>query len=309
MRLIFAGTPEFAAAALVALHEAGHDISLVLTQADRPAGRGMKLHASAVKQTAQRLNLPLAQLQNLKTAEAQNALRAAKAELMIVAAYGLILPQAVLDIPPRGCLNIHASLLPRWRGAAPIQRAILAGDSETGITLMQMDAGLDTGAMLLQKTVSITPTDSAGSLHDKLARMGAASVIEALSQLDTLTPKAQDSAHTTYAAKLCKAEAELDWSRPAAGLARGVRAYNPTPGARTVFDGKAIKIWAAVDTDGLGQPGEVLDSDEHGIVVACGQRALRLLELQIAGGKRLSAVAFRAGHAIQRGSFFGPPKQ
>lgn len=306
MRLIFAGTPEFAAAALVALHEAGHDIPLVLTQPDRPAGRGMKLTASAVKQTAERLGLKLSQPESLKTAEAQDALRVADAEVMIVAAYGLILPQAVLDIPQRGCLNIHASLLPRWRGAAPIQRAILAGDKETGITIMQMDAGLDTGAMLLQKTLPIAPTDSADSLHDKLARIGAAGLVAALSRLDTLTPEAQDSALATYAAKLSKAEAALDWSRPATELARSVRAYNPAPGAHTIFDGTAIKIWqAAVHAGGAGQPGEVLAVDEHGIVVACGQNALKLLELQIAGGKRLSAAAFIAGHAIPRGSFFG----
>ena len=307
MRLIFAGTPEFAAVALVALHQAGHDIPLVLTQPDRPAGRGLKLAASAVKQTAERLDLALAQPENLKIAEVQNTLRAADAEVMIVAAYGLILPQAVLDIPRRGCLNIHASLLPRWRGAAPIQRAILAGDTETGITIMHMDAGLDTGAMLLQKAVPIAAIDNASSLHDKLAHIGASSVIEALSRLDSLTPRAQDNARATYAAKLSKAEAELNWSRPAAELARGVRAYNPMPGAHTVFEGKAIKIWQAeVVAGGAGEPGAVLESHDHGIVVACGQQALRLLELQIAGGKRLSAAAFVAGHAVPPGSFFGP---
>jgi len=310
MRLIFAGTPEFAAAALAALHQAGHTLALVLTQPDRPAGRGMKLTPSAVKQAAERLGLTLAQPENLKTTEAQSLLRAADAEVMIVAAYGLILPQAVLDIPRRGCLNIHASLLPRWRGAAPIQRAILAGDAETGITIMQMDAGLDTGAMLLKKAVPIAPTASAGCLHDTLARIGAASVVEALARLDSLTPKTQDNALATYAAKLNKAEAHLDWSHPAAELARSVRAYNPTPGAHTVLEGKALKVWqATVETGATGRPGEVLDSNEHGIVVACGQQALRLLELQIAGGKRVSATAFKAGHAIQRGSFLGPPRQ
>ena len=304
MRLIFAGTPEFAAAALTALHEVGHDIALVLTQPDRPAGRGMKLTASAVKQTAERLGLKLAQPDHLKSPDTQDVLRAADAEVMIVAAYGLILPQAVLDIPPRGCLNIHASLLPRWRGAAPIQRAILAGDTQTGITIMQMDAGLDTGAILLKKMVTIAPADSAGSLHDTLARVGAAAVVEAMSRLDTLIPEAQDSARATYAAKLRKDEARLDWSRPADELARSIRAYNPAPGAHTVFDGKTLKIWqAAVETNAAGQPGEVLGSNEPGMVVACGQQALRLLELQIAGGKRVSAAAFMAGHAVLRGSF------
>ena len=306
MRLIFAGTPEFAATALVALHTAGHTIALVLTQADRPAGRGMKLHASVVKQTAQRLDLPLAQSENLKTAAIQDTLRAADAELMVVAAYGLILPQAVLAIPPRGCINIHASLLPRWRGAAPIQRAILEGDSDTGITIMQMDAGLDTGAMLLQKTLPIAPTDNAGSLHDKLAQLGAVSVVEAISRLETLTPEPQDNTRASYAAKLCKTEAELDWARPAAELARSIRAYNPVPGARTVFNAQTFKIWQAMaETGGEGQPGEVLESDEHGIVVACGEQALRLLELQSAGGKRLSAAAFITGHTVRRGRFFG----
>jgi len=305
MRLIFAGTPAFAATALTALHQADHTIVLVLTQPDRPAGRGMKLTASAVKQTALDLGLPLAQPDSLKPDTVQDLLRAAQADVMIVAAYGLILPQAILTIPPRGCLNIHASLLPRWRGAAPIQRAILTGDIETGITIMQMDEGLDTGGMLLQKSLPIASDDNAGSLHDKLATLGATCVVETLSQLDALTPVAQDSARATYAAKLTKAEAALDWARPAEELARCVRAYNPAPGAHTVWDGKDIKIWqAAVDTGRAGQPGEVLSSDEHGIVVACGTQALRLLELQSAGGKRLSAAAFLAGHTLDRGSFF-----
>ena len=305
MRLIFAGTPAFAATALSALHQAGHTIALVLTQPDRPAGRGMKLNASAVKQTALGLDLPLAQPDTLKSEPIQAQLRAAQAEVMIVAAYGLILPQTVLTIPPRGCLNIHASLLPRWRGAAPIQRAILAGDIETGITIMQMDAGLDTGAMLLRKSLTITADDNAGSLHDKLAALGAACVVEALSRLDTLTPEAQHSAQATYATKLTKAEAALDWTRPADELARCVRAYHPVPGAHTLLDGKIIKIWqATVETSHTGSPGEVLVADEQGIVVACGTQAVRLLELQSAGGKRLSAVAFLAGHPLDRGSFF-----
>ena len=305
MRLIFAGTPAFAATALTALHQADHTIVLVLTQPDRPAGRGMKLTASAVKQTALDLGLPLAQPDSLKPDTVQDLLRAGQADVMIVAAYGLILPQAILTIPPRGCLNIHASLLPRWRGAAPIQRAILAGDIKTGITIMQMDAGLDTGAMLLQKSLPIASEDNAGSLHDKLVSLGAACVVEALSRLDTLTPEAQNSAQATYAAKLTKAEAALDWTRPAAKLARCVRAYNPVPGAHSVYAGQAIKIWqATVDASHSGSPGEVLAVDEHGIVVACGTQALRLLELQSAGGKRLSAAAFLAGHTLDRGSFF-----
>ena len=265
----------------------------------------MKLTASAVKQAALDLGLPLAQPDTLKSDAIQQQLRETRAEAMIVAAYGLILPQAVLEVPARGCLNIHASLLPRWRGAAPIQRAILAGDRETGITIMQMDAGLDSGAMLLQKSLRIDNDDTAGSLHDKLASLGAACVVDALSRLDTLKPEAQDSTQATYAAKLSKAEAALDWSRPADDLSRCVRAYNPVPGAHTVWDGKAIKIWqASVEASRTGSPGEVLAADEHGIVVACGTQALRLLELQAAGGKRLSAAAFIAGHTLDRGSFF-----
>lgn len=305
MRLIFAGTPAFAATALTALHQAGHTIALVLTQPDRPAGRGMKLTASAVKQAALDSGLSLAQPDSLKSDAIQQQLRETQAEAMIVAAYGLLLPQAVLEVPVRGCLNIHASLLPRWRGAAPIQRAILAGDDETGITIMQMDAGLDTGALLLQKNLAIENDDTGGSLHDKLAALGADCIVEALSRLDTLTPEAQDSAHATYAAKLSKAEAALDWSRPADDLSRCVRAYNPTPGAQTAWEGKIIKVWqASVDASRTGSPGEVLAADERGIVVACGTQALRLLELQSAGGKRLSAAAFLAGHTLDRGNFF-----
>lgn len=305
MRLIFAGTPAFAATALTALHQAGHAIALVLTQPDRPAGRGMKLTPSAVKQVALELGLPLAQPETLKSDAVQQQLREPQAEAMIVAAYGLILPQAVLEIPARGCLNIHASLLPRWRGAAPIQRAIQAGDRETGITIMQMDAGLDTGAMLLQKNLAIARDDTAGSLHDKLATLGAHCIGEALSRLDTLTPEAQDNTQATYAAKLSKAEAALDWTRPADELSRCVRAYNPAPGAHTTWEGKVIKIWqASVEAACSGLPGQVIAADEHGIVVACGAQALRLLELQSAGGKRLTAAAFISGHTLRRGSFF-----
>ncbi len=308
MRLIFAGTPAFAAAALDALADAGHEICLVLTQPDRPAGRGMKLTPSAVKQAAQARGLPLYQPTSLKSTEAQDALRAVAAEVMVVAAYGLILPQAVLDIPRRGCLNIHASLLPRWRGAAPIQRAILAGDEVTGITIMQMDAGLDTGAMLLKTTVPIHDEDTAGSLHDTLARVGAASIVETLAKLDELTPQAQDDALATYASKLTKEEARLDWSRPAAALARAVRAYNPVPGAHTLLDGQMVKIWRAT-AQGLNRPdirpGEVLAADEHGIVVACGGGGLRIAELQLAGGKRMDAGALASGRALLPGKILG----
>jgi methionyl-tRNA formyltransferase len=311
MRLIFAGTPAFAAAALDALHDAGHTIALVLTQPDRPAGRGLKLTPSAVKCTAERLGLALAQPASLKTPEAQNELRAVDADLMVVAAYGLILPQAVLDLPRHGCLNIHASLLPRWRGAAPIQRAILAGDSETGITIMQMDAGLDTGAMLLKHALPIAPDDTAGSLHDKLAQIGAASIVEAIAQCGALSPQNQDNALATYAAKISKAEARLDWQQDAHLLLRQVRAYNPFPGAFTTLDDGIIKIWRAEAVDsgeghsGEGNPGEIIRVERSGVVVACGSGALRLLELQPAGSKSMSADAFAAGRALRETARFG----
>ena len=305
MRIIFAGTPPFAAAALNALAEAGHDIVLVLTQPDRPAGRGMKLTPSAVKQAAQARGLPVSQPLSLKTPEAQAELRALDADIMVVAAYGLILPQAVLDLPRLGCLNIHASLLPRWRGAAPIQRAILAGDTETGITIMQMDAGLDTGAMLSKTAVPIRDDDTAASLHDVLAEVGAQAIVAALAHYATLKPEAQDNAQATYAAKLSKEEAQLDWHQPAEILSRAVRAYNPAPGAWTLLDGATLKIWRAAIHAGSGQPGEVLRADAEQLVVACGNGALSLQEVQPAGGKRMGAVAFLAGRPLASGTRFG----
>ncbi len=305
MRLIFAGTPPFAAAALEALADAGHDIVCVLTQPDRPAGRGMKLTPSAVKAAAQARGLPVAQPASLKSPEAQAELAALQPDVMVVAAYGLILPQAVLDIPRRGCLNIHASLLPRWRGAAPIQRALLAGDVQTGITIMQMDAGLDTGAMLAKTVVPIRETDTAGSLHDALAAAGAQAIVAALSGLDGLTPERQDAALATYAAKLGKEEAQLDWTQPATTLARAVRAYNPVPGAWTLLDGAPLKIWAAEATAGAGLPGTVLRADAEGLVVAAGDGALALREIQPAGSKRMPAAAFLAGRPLAPGSRLG----
>ena len=224
---------------------------------------------------------------------------------MVVAAYGLILPQAVLDIPRLGCLNIHASLLPRWRGAAPIQRAILAGDAETGITIMQMDAGLDTGAMLSTSVVPISDADTAGSLHDTLAAAGAAAIVAALANLPTLVPVAQDNALATYAAKLTKEEAQLDWRQPAAALARAVRAYNPVPGAWTLLDGAPLKIWSAQAVAGSGQAGEVLRAEADQLVVACGSGALALRDVQPAGSKRMNAAAFLSGHALAAGTRFG----
>lgn len=305
MKLIFAGTPEFAAAALDALVAAGHEIALVLTQPDRPAGRGMKLKPSAVKTRALAHGLRVEQPTSLKGDEAQAMLREVGAELMVVAAYGLILPQAVLDIPARGCLNIHASLLPRWRGAAPIQRAILAGDAETGITIMQMDAGLDTGDMLSLHALPIAGDDTATTLHDRLAGLGARAIVETLARLDACTPVKQPQDGVTYAAKLNKDEARLDWSHPAAELARAIRAYNPAPGAHTLLGGEALKLWNARVAEGRGEPGRVLAASADGVVVACGDGAVALTELQAAGGKRLGARDFAAGRAGLVGTLLG----
>ncbi|BBP02675.1 methionyl-tRNA formyltransferase [Sulfuriferula plumbiphila] len=307
MHIIFAGTPEFARVALTALHAAGNTVVSVLTQPDRPAGRGMKLKPSAVKQEALRLGLPVLQPVSLKAPGIQDTLRALDAELMVVAAYGLILPQAVLDIPRRGCLNIHASLLPRWRGAAPIQRAILAGDTETGITIMQMDAGLDTGAMLRRDAIPIAQDDTSASLHDKLAMLGGRAIVTVLDQMSKgplkATPQPDEGA--CYAAKIGKAEAALDFTRPATELARAVRAYNPAPGAATRLHGTPFKVWSAHATDHRGTPGRVITADAQGILVACGTGALCLTEVQPAGGKRQSASRFLAGHALPFGTPFG----
>ncbi|MDA8128030.1 MAG: methionyl-tRNA formyltransferase [Betaproteobacteria bacterium] len=305
MRIIFAGTPPFAAAALDALADAGHDIALVLTQPDRPSGRGMKLMPSAVKQAALARGLPVFQPSSLKSAEAQAELRAAHADVMVVAAYGLILPQAVLDLPRFGCLNIHASLLPRWRGAAPIQRAILAGDTQTGITIMQMDAGLDTGAMLSKTVVPIREDDTAATLHDALAAAGASAIVAALANFSARAPVAQDDAQATYAAKLSKEEAQLDWTQPADRLARAVRAYDPAPGAWTLLDGAPLKIWAARAVPESGAPGEVLRAEPGVLVAACGEGALALETVQPAGGKRMTAAAFLAGRALPPGTRLG----
>ncbi len=300
MKLIFAGTPEFAAVALAALADAGHDIALVLTQPDRPAGRGMALQASPVKQLALARGLPVFQPATLKDAEAQARLAAVGAEAMVVAAYGLILPQAVLDLPRHGCLNIHASLLLRWRGAAPIQRALLAGDLETGVCIMQMEAGLDTGPVLLAEATPIAADDTAATLHDRLAGIGARLIVDALARLP-LPAQVQPADGVTYAAKIDKAESAIDWTRPAAELDRLVRAFNPFPGAHSTLAGTPVKIWRAAPTDGAGSPGEVLAAGRDGIVVACGDGALRLTELQKAGGKRLPAAQFLAGHALAPG--------
>jgi methionyl-tRNA formyltransferase len=297
-RLIFAGTPDFAAIALRALIAAGADIPLVLTQPDRPAGRGMQLQPSAVKQVALEHGLPVFQPEKLRDPATHAPIRDAGAALMVVAAYGLILPQAVLDIPKRACLNIHGSLLPRWRGAAPIHRAIEAGDTESGITIMQMEAGLDTGPMLLSETLSIGPDETTGELHDRLAAQGARLIVDAIQRLDQLPPVVQPEAGVTYAAKISKAEAQLDWGQAALVLARKVRAFNPFPGASIDLAGLPVKLWRAQAVPGNGSPGQLLAATAAGIVVACGEGALCITELQKPGSRRTTSADFLRGHPL-----------
>lgn len=303
MKLIFAGTPEFAAVALRAIINAGHEVVLVLTQPDRPSGRGMKLRYSAVKEVALAAGIEVFQPQTLREHDAQERLRSFAADAMIVAAYGLILPQAVLDMPRWGCLNIHASLLPRWRGPAPIHRAILAGDGTTGVCIMQMEAGLDTGPVLLAESLPIVSDDTTGALHDKLAELGAQMIVKALHQLP-LKPNPQPGTDACYAVKIEKSEAALDWRLPAAQLDRKIRAFNPFPGAFADLDGFAIKIWRADQMTICGTPGQIVSIDTDGIVVACGEGSLRLTELQKPGGKRLPVAQFLAGNPITEGSRF-----
>ena len=303
MKLIFAGTPEFAAVALRAIINAGHEVVLVLTQPDRPSGRGMKLRYSAVKEVALAAGIEVFQPQTLREHDAQERLRSFAADAMIVAAYGLILPQAVLDMPRWGCLNIHASLLPRWRGPAPIHRAILAGDGTTGVCIMQMEAGLDTGPVLLAESLPIVSDDTTGALHDKLAELGAQMNVKALHQLP-LKPNPQPGTDACYAVKIEKSEAALDWRLPAAQLDRKIRAFNPFPGAFADLDGFAIKIWRADQMTICGTPGQIVSIDTDGIVVACGEGSLRLTELQKPGGKRLPVAQFLAGNPITEGSRF-----
>ena len=303
MKLIFAGTPEFAAQALDAIIAAGHEVALVLTQPDRPSGRGLALRASPVKERALAAGIDVFQPPTLRDVTAQETIRAVGAEAMVVAAYGLILPQVVLDMPRFGCINIHASLLPRWRGAAPIQRALLAGDAETGVCIMQMEAGLDTGPVLSSGELSIADDDTAATLHDKLAALGAELIVDALARLP-LAPCPQPDAGVTYAAKIEKAEAPLDWRRSASELERQVRAFNPFPGATASLGGQPLKIWQARAEAGRAQPGEIVSAGRDGIVVGCGAGLLRLVEVQKAGGKRLSAADFLAGMPLAAGQSF-----
>lgn len=309
MRLAFAGTPEFAERSLAAILSAGHDVALVLTQPDRPAGRGMRPSQSAVKRLALQHELEVFQPVKLNDAESLARIVGARPDLLVVAAYGLMLPQATLDCAPLGALNVHASLLPRWRGAAPIQRAILAGDRESGITIMKMDSGLDTGPMLAQRAIPITEDDDAGTLHDRLAALGAEMIVAALSALETgrATYTPQPATGVSYARKIDKSELTINWSFSAPELARVVKAFRPTPGASSMLAGATLKIWEAHVAEGSGEPGRTLTADPQGIVIACGRGALAVTQLQRAGGKRLSAEEFLRGHAVVPGTLFGQP--
>jgi methionyl-tRNA formyltransferase len=322
VRIAFAGTPEFARVALAALHHSGTEVVLVLTQPDRPAGRGQQLQASAVKAWALDHAIPVIQPQGLRldgrhAADAQQAclsLKAARIDAMVVAAYGLILPQWALELPPLGCLNIHGSLLPRWRGAAPIHRAIEAGDERTGITVMQMETGLDTGPMLLAESLDIAPNDTTGTLHDRLAELGGKLIVDALQRAGhgALTATPQPAEGVNYAHKIDKAEAVIDWSQDANLVARRIRAFNPAPGAVSWLHGESVKLWLALAAPlptASAPPGTVIDASPDGITVACGTGAVVLGELQRAGGKRLSAARFLQGCAVRVGERFGPPPQ
>lgn len=311
VRLVFAGTPRFAAIALERLVEAGHDIPLVLTQPDRPAGRGMKLVASEVKTLALKHGLAVAQPSSLRDSAAEALLRTAGADLMVVAAYGLLLPLTVLSMFPRGCLNIHASLLPRWRGAAPIHRALLAGDTETGVCIMRMEEGLDTGPVYRRASIPILPDDTTGSLHDRLAALGADLLLQTLADLEHGAPQPvpQPAEGITYARKIRREDAVVDWAFSADVVHRQVRAFDPSPGVGTTLRGETMKIWGAHPSPGRADkvPGEVIAADSDGILVACaGGTALMLTELQRPGGRRQPVRTFLLGCAIAPGERFVP---
>ncbi|RSZ38437.1 MULTISPECIES: methionyl-tRNA formyltransferase [unclassified Variovorax] len=316
LRVVFAGTPEFARVALEAIAAAGHEVVLVMSQPDRPAGRGMKLQASPVKQCAVANDWPVAQPRSLRldgkypdeASAARDTLLAAKPDVMVVAAYGLILPQWVLDLPVHGCLNIHASLLPRWRGAAPIHRAIEAGDAQTGITIMQMDAGLDTGDMLLREAVDIAAGDNTARLHDRLADLGGKMIVEALARIGSLVRTPQPAEGVTYANKVEKHEALVDWAQPADAIVRRVLAFDPFPGANSPLDGETVKLWAAHAAASAEQvvPGTILAVNDAGVTVAAGNgSALIVTELQRPGGKRLAVADFLRGFDLKPGQAFG----
>ena len=287
LKIIFAGTPDFAARHLQALLNSSHQVIAVYTKTDQPAGRGKKLQASAVKQLALQYEIPVFQPETLKSAEAQQQLAELNADVMVVVAYGLILPQAVLDAPRLGCLNVHGSLLPRWRGAAPIQRSIWAGDQKTGVTIMQMDKGLDTGAMLQKAALPIEPSDTSASLYEKLAELGPKALVETLAQLETLTAEPQDNNLANYAEKLSKEEARLDWQANAEQLERNIRAFNPWPVCFFELDGQPVKVWQASVEPREGVPGEILEVSKQGILVATAAQSLRLEVIQLAGKKAM----------------------
>jgi methionyl-tRNA formyltransferase len=301
MRVIFAGTPDFSVPVLRAILDSRHTVVGVYAQPDRPAGRGRKLKPGPVKQLALQHGLPVFQPTGLRGPLEQHALAGLQPDLMVVVAYGLLLPQAVLDMPRRGCVNLHASILPRWRGAAPIQRAILAGDSETGVCLMQMEAGLDSGPVLAQARTAIAPDETGGSLHDRLSLLAARLLAEHLDDLEIggLRPQPQDESRVTYAHKLDKREAVIDWRQDAVQLARQVRAFNPWPVAQTQYQGQSLRIWSALAIEGdSAAPGTIVSADRDGIDVACGQGCLRLQEIQLPGGKRLGAGAFLNARSV-----------
>jgi methionyl-tRNA formyltransferase len=308
MRIGFAGTPAFAAVALAAILEAGFSVCRVLTRPDRPHGRGMKREPGPVKALAVAHRIPVLQPASLGEPAVRDQVTALAVDALVVAAYGLILPKPILDWPRHGCINIHASLLPRWRGAAPIQRALLAGDRETGISIMAVDEGLDAGPIIARCPLPIGERETAGSLHDKLAQVGARAIVAALWQLQRegqLPAQAQPAAGVTYAAKIDRSEARIDWRQSADAIDRRIRAFNPTPGAQTTLAGETVKLWEAVPTAASGAPGTVVRADATGIVVACGEGALNLSTLQRPGGRRLSAAAFLAGHPLATGTLLG----
>ena len=306
MKIIFAGTPEFAVPALSALIQAGHQIVMVLTQPDRPAGRGMKLKASPVKLLAEKHGLAVLQPLTLKDNEVQSKINDTHADVMIVAAYGLIIPTVVLKMPRWGCYNIHASILPRWRGAAPIHRSLLVGDAETGVTIMEVVPALDAGDMVCKGIIPITDHDTSQTLHDVLSGMGASLMVDAMAQLEkngVLPATSQDPSMVTYAHKLDKSEATIDWQKSATEISRQVRGFNPFPVAQSMLKGKVCRIWMATAKIGKAQPGQIVDIHE-GIVVGCGEGLLNITELQAPGGKRLNAEAFVQGHQLQVGDIF-----
>jgi methionyl-tRNA formyltransferase len=306
LRVAFAGTPPFAARILEAILAAGHSVPLVLTQPDRPAGRGLKLTPSAVSDAARSMGLVVEKPVSLKSEESRRSLAESRPDVLVVAAYGLILPESVLDLPLQGCLNVHASLLPRWRGAAPVQRAILAGDAETGVDIMRMEAGLDTGPVLLERRVAIGAEDTAGTLTERLAVEGSRAIVQALADLQTIDEKPQSEIGVTYAAKIDKAEAMIDWSAPADAISRRIRAFNPAPGAVTLLAGKPLKIWEAVVVGSArGPAGTVVGHHGGAPLVACGTAGLALTLVQPAGSKRMPGTDFLMGHSIAPGTVLG----